>query len=290
MTRRIPLMDRRALFASGAVAALLTASGVSAAGAPRTGGRFRMALSGAGRDDNWTSGDSLFMQVARQGMVFDTLTEVAADGTLQGELATHWHTSDGGREWIFNLRQLVPFHDGSEFEAKDVVATLTPLFGETARVVADGKYTVQIILDTPNAGLPLLLSQPQFVIHPAHASHAGIGTGLYQVKHFSAGQQLLTQRVGAHYKDGNAGWFDEVELMSIPSEKVRVQALGEYLVDAVDIVGVNGLVGLPDIVALPHVGKALQAVSRDLVQPVTVGNLSPLDNLRAAERWWFDRN
>ena len=40
MTRRDPHMDRRALFASAAAATLLAATGVSAAGLPRKGGRF----------------------------------------------------------------------------------------------------------------------------------------------------------------------------------------------------------------------------------------------------------
>ncbi len=39
-------------------------------------------------------GDGLFMQVARQGLIFDTLTEIAADGTLRGELATAWQGSE----------------------------------------------------------------------------------------------------------------------------------------------------------------------------------------------------
>ncbi|MGC1494986.1 MAG: ABC transporter substrate-binding protein [Sulfitobacter sp.] len=287
MTQRNPLLDRRALFASGAAAALLAASGVSAGGVPRTGGRLRIALSGAARSDSWTIGDGLFMQVARQGLVFDTLTEVAADGTLRAELATQWHTTDGGREWLFDLRKSVPFHDGSELTAKDVVASLAPLFGTRAKITAAGKHSLQINLDAPDAGLPLLLSRPEFVIRPAHAPEAGIGTGLYQSKSFKPGQQLLTKRVKAHYKDMEAGWFDEVELMSIPSEEVRAQALGEYLVDAVDLTDASLLADLPDMIVLPHGRNAVQALSRDLSHSSLVSNLRPFDNLRAAERWWF---
>ncbi len=287
MTRRNPLLDRRALFASGAAAALLAASGVSAGGVPRLGGRLRIALSGAARSDSWTDGHGLFMQVARQGLVFDTLTEVAANGTLRAELATHWHTTDGGCEWLFDLRKSVPFHDESELTAKDVVTSLSPFFGASAKIAALGKHRLQINLDAPNAGLPLLLAQPDFVIRPAHAPEADIGTGLYQVKSFAPGQQLLTQRVNSHYKDGDAGWFDEVELMSIPSEEVRVQALGEYLVDAVDLADISRVADLPDVVSLSHRQNAAHAVSRDISHAALVSNLRPFDNLRAAERWWF---
>jgi ABC-type transport system substrate-binding protein len=277
-------MDRRALFASGAAAALLAASGVSAGGIPSAGGRVRVALSGARRSDSWAAGDGLFMQVAQQGLVFDTLTEVAADGTLRAELATGWDTSDAGLTWKFDLRKSVTFHDGAAFSAADVVSSLDHLFSDTARFVALDKHTLIVTLNAPNPGLPLLLARPEFIIRPAHAPLSGIGTGLYQVKHFAAGQQLLTTRVASHYKDGDAGWFDEVELVSIPSEPVRVQALAEYLVDVVDV---SGAVRLPDVAIIPHRPNQSAAVSRDVAQPAQISQLRPFDNLRAAERWWF---
>lgn len=287
MTERNSILDRRALFASGAAAALLAASGVLASSIPRPGGRLRLALSGAGRDDTWLSGDGLFMQVARQGLVFDTLTEVAADGTLRAELATDWQSADGGSTWVFGLRRSVKFHDGVTFTAEDVVASLRPFFADSAVFRLDGKHSVVITLDRPNPGLPLLLSQPQFVIRPAHMPDGGIGTGLYSVKHFAAGQQLLTRRVAMHYKDGSAGWFEEVELVSIPSEEVRIQALREYLVDAADIKDASDLAFLADIIIAPNRHAPSVAVSRDLAQPPQMSQLRPFDNLRAAERWWF---
>ena len=284
MTRRSSIMDRRALFASGAAAALLAASGVSAGGLPRSGGRLRMALSGAVRGDTWMHGDGLFMQVARQGLVFDTMTEVAADGTLRAELATGWHSVDTGSTWAFDLRQGVTFHDGTAFTAKDIVSSLAPLLGADVTFTITDKYALTISLTAPNPGFPMILSQPEYVIRPAHAPDAGIGTGLYRVKHFAAGQQLLTARIAKHFKDGDAGWFDEVELVSIPSEPVRVQALAEYLVDAADV---TEAVVLHDVSLLPHNRNPTCAVSTDLAQPAQISQLRPLDNLRAAERWWF---
>jgi len=284
MTRRSH-MDRRALFTSGAAAALLAASGVSAAGVPKPGGRLRMALSGADRSNSWAKGDGLFMQVARQGLVFDTLTEVAADGTLRPELALQWRASEDGQVWTFDLRPDVHFHDGRPFTSMDAAASLTPVL--RAEMMPRGPHELQIRLALPDAGLPLRLAQPDHVIRPAHAPNSGIGTGLYQVKRFVPGQRLLAVRVAQHYKDGSAGWFEEVELTSIPSEIVRSQALGEYLVDAADLHDASGLAGLPDVVLLPDARDPVQAVSTDLAQPAQISTLRPLDNLRAAERWWF---
>ncbi len=277
-------LDRRALFSTAAAATLLAATGVSAAG-PKRGGRLRMALSGASRDDTWLHGDGLFMQVARQGVVFDTLTEIAADGTLRGELATGWTSSSDAREWLFDLRSGVVFHDGTPFTAKDVVASAKGFSDGTVQAVGD--HQVSFTLEQPDAGFPMRLAQPEYFIRAAHAPQSGIGTGLYRVTDFAPGQRLLTKRVTDHYKNETCGWFDEVELTSIPSERVRGQALGEYLVDAVDLKVTDGLADLTDITFQPDRRRPTQAVSADVMQPVQVSHLRPLDNLRAAERWWF---
>tara|TARA_R110002049_G_scaffold44333_6_gene130261 strand:- start:121883 stop:122749 length:867 start_codon:yes stop_codon:yes gene_type:complete len=287
VTRRNPILDRRALFATGVAAALLGATGVSAMAAPRRGGRLRLALSGAARGDDWGAGDGLFMQVARQGLIFDTLTEVAANGILKGELATDWHGSADGRLWQFDLRPDVAFHDGRPFGAADVVESLQSALGAGAEISARGGLQVTVRLQVANPDLPLLLSGPQFVIRPANAPLAGIGTGLYRLRRFSAGQQVLTERVASHYKDGSAGWFDEVELVSIPADTVRAQALGEYMIDAADLPAQAPLHDRRDVAVLPHSGGGINAVSGDIAMPMTTGRQRPLDNLRAAERWWF---
>lgn len=274
MSRR-PL-DRRALFASGAAAALLAAAGVSAGPLPRQGGRLRLALSGADRADTWVQGDGLFMQVARLGLVFETLTEVAADGTLRGELATGWDSSPDAKIWTFKLRRGVMFHDGASFGAADVVKSLSAL-GE---VHANAAHSVQIVLDAPDASLPFRLSRPEYVIRAAHAPDDGIGTGLYRVRRFLAGRQMLAARVDSHWKDGQAGWFDEVELVSIPSDTVRAQAVAEYLVDGADVTDASGLAGLGDISVWSG-----HAVSRSVAMPMSLGR-GVFDDLRAPQRWW----
>ena len=281
MSGRNPFMDRRALFASGAAAALLAAAGVSARGLPQRGGKLRLAVSGAQRSDSWMSGDGLFMQVAIQGVIFDTLTEVGADGTLRGELAIGWTARDEGRGWAFDLRRDVRFHDGALFSARDVVASLTASL-PFADVDSDGPHRVIVALDTPDPSLPFTLAAPSHVIRPAHAIQQGIGTGLYRMTKFTPGQQLLATRVAEHYRDGQAGWFDQIELVSIPSEAVRAQALAEYLVDAADLSDAQAVAPFRDIAILPGM-----ATSRSLGMAQIVSASRPFDNLRAAERWWL---
>lgn len=272
---RTPL-DRRALFASGAAAALLAATGLSAGPLPQRGGKLRLALSGAARSDDWLRGDGLFMQVARHGMVFETLAEVAADGTLRPELATGWTSRNDGQIWTFDLRRGVTFHDGTPFTAADVVASLAGVGG----VRALSRHLIEITLDAPDAALPFTLATPAHIIRPAHAPDAGLGTGLYTVRRFAAGQQLLAERVARHWKDGQAGWFDTVELVSVPSPAVRAQAVAEYLVDGADIAQTAALAGFDDIAVWDG-----HAVSTTVAMPATLGR-GPFDSLRAPQRWW----
>lgn len=286
MSTRNSLLDRRALFTTGAAAALLAATGAGAGEPPRRGGRLRLALSGATREDTWTHGDGLFMQVARQGLVFDTLTEVAGNGILKGELASGWQADEGAKHWRFDLRPNVQFHDGSPLTARDVVASLQETLPD-AEISAHGALQVQLRLDHPNPGLPLLLSEQRFVIRPAHALDDGIGTGLYQLRRFSAGRQVLAERVETHYKDGTAGWFDAVELVSIPAGEVRAQALVEQLVDAVDLPARPRFRDRSDVTLLADAAGGISALSNALRQPPNPGRQRAMDNLRAPERWWF---
>lgn len=292
MTPTRPRIDRRAVFASAAAAALLAASGVSAETRPRRGGRFKLALSGGTRSDSFDirRGAGLFMQVAAAGVVFDTLTEVAADGTLQPELATSWQGSADAANWELSLRRDVRFHDGQVFGAADVVASLALHQGDPALGLRNVRvldaHRVAITLAAPNPDLPYLLSNPQYIMYPAKnmaaAISGGVGTGMYKVVRFEAGGHLRAERVASHYKDGRAGWFDEIELVSIPSAEVRAEALRVQIVDAADLAHGTERRGL-----LPAPSDIAQAAQPAVAFPAQIGTRAPMDNLRAPERWWF---
>lgn len=290
-------IDRRALFASGAAAALLAATGVSAQARPTRGGRLRAALSGASRGDTFDSArdPGLFMQVAMVGGVFDTLTEIAADGTLRGELATGWQGSADARTWDLTLRHGVAFHDGAAFSAEDVMASFAPhrqgVLDDVAEMTVKGPHHLRVVLGVGDAGFPFRLSDPRLVIYPAgnlaQAQAKGIGTGLYRVHRFVPGRQFLGHRVAEHYKDGQAGWFDEVELVALSADAVRAEALRENYVDVADLTHTADLGEVSGITVLPEAHFMTTAVDQRLALPGQIGARWPLDNLRAAERWWM---
>ncbi len=188
------------------------------------------------------------MRVAGVGAVFDTLTEIAADGSLKGELAESW-TSDGtAKVWTIDLRRDVRFHDGTPFEAGDVVASMklhlgksrsvaAPLLRQVASIRRQGKYRVAFELHAPNPDFPYLLSDPHLLIYPAarmaEAMAQGIGTGLYRIVDFSPGHRLRAERVAGHYKDGQSGWFDALDLWALDGIEARRSALRAGQIDAI---------------------------------------------------------
>ncbi|MEL6888614.1 MAG: ABC transporter substrate-binding protein [Pseudomonadota bacterium] len=250
--------DRRALFATGAAAALLAATGVSAT--PQRGGRLRAALSPA------------LFERAVAATVYNNLTEIAADGTLRGELATEWHANADATRWTFTLRDGVQFHDGAAFTA----ASLSDLPIEM-RVL--GAYQVELMLDAPDANLPYRLAQPGFEVWGA------TGTGLYRVHKLDAGRHFIGTRVVEHWKTG-AGWFDSVEFVQFGAERVRAQALTEGLVDVADVTDL-GDADPRDFQTLPGNATPTHTANRAITVPLTVGKSWPLDNFRMAERWWM---
>ncbi len=112
--------------------------------------------------DPYSYGDSY--TIAFLSHIYEGLVRYNADLKIEPALATSWEVV-GENTWRFNLRKDVKFHDGADFTAKDVLASLTrvshptsPLRGnlpayKSAKIVDD--YTIDIELTGP---YPLLLN------------------------------------------------------------------------------------------------------------------------------------
>ncbi|MBL4769180.1 MAG: peptide ABC transporter substrate-binding protein [Rhodobacteraceae bacterium] len=265
-------IDRRALFTSGAAAALLAASGLSAA-TPRSGGRLRLALP---RDDG-------SFDLVWRGAVFDTLTEVGPNGVLRGELATGWTSSNDGRIWEFELRRDVAFHDGMVFDAGDVVASLAGADIDIVYTEALDSRRVRLELSEPNPDLPYLLADPDMVMQ----SVTGEGTGLYRRERLRPSRHFLGQRVAQHYKDGQAGWLDSLEIIVIPDAAIRAEALRDGFVDVAELPEPKGLRGRGEFIYHPSIDNMALAARTSVGVPKVIGSHGALDDGRIGERWWM---
>lgn len=260
-------LSRRGLLTTGAAASLLAATGLPVSATPRRGGVLRVAA----------ADQAGFARLLGPGAVFDTLTEVAADGTLKGELAERWDASADAKVWTVTLRRDVRFHDGTGFTAEDAAAALDWhrgaeggsarwLLADVTEIRALSPDRLRIDLAEGNPDFPFLLADDSLVITPAgrheEALARGIGTGLYRPFSRGPGPVAVLERVADHYKEGEAGWFDRISLSVIADPTARIAALLRGKVDVVD--------ALP-----PHAVETLRRMPRvQLMQVAGNGHLS----------------
>ncbi|WP_238366410.1 ABC transporter substrate-binding protein [Mesobacterium pallidum] len=303
-------IDRRKLLTTGAFAAAFAGAGMPVGARPKRGGLLRAGVSG-GTATDWDARRpwGLAMAVCGAGAVFDTLTEVAPDGSLRGELATRWEALDGATRWALELRRDAMFHNGKPLEATDVIASLAlhgpgtagwAVMRRVASMQPRGRHALDVTLHAPDADFPYLLSDYHLVIYPGDditgAMAQGIGTGLYRTERLAEGR-LEARRVRDHDRGETAGWFDEIEIRALDGHAAQ-QALANRQVDVIDgeaearavssrIVTGQPYPGVPEQVSLPPFADYVVSAHERLALPRVMGNLWPLDNARLAERWWM---
>lgn len=278
---------RRKLLQTGLAAALLAAGGMPVAAGARSGGRLRVGLSGAPARHLWAPhlGFGVFQSLTGAGLLFDTLTEIAPDGLLQGGLATSWAPSRGGLIWTFELNPEARFHDGRGLSAEDVVASLdlhlnptAPGFGLRSlvdRMTILSSHSLRLTLHEPNPDFPYLLSDPVLLIGPAEglsrAFVEGCGTGPYRLAEFD-GSRLLAERVRGHHQADTESWFETVEVLVLPEAQTRASALSEGRVDVVDRIPPTLLRRLQQF----RESDVLELPATEFVQ-ISAGQACPLD-------------
>jgi len=162
--------------------------------------------------------------------------------TIPG-LATEWKTLDP-TTWEFKLRKGVKFHDGSDFTAADVVASIervpkvpnspSPFTAYTKQIqkidVVD-PYTIRFKTATPYPLMPTDMTQVAIISKQfANAStedfnsgKAAIGTGPYKVVRYTKGDRIELARNDSWW-GGKTPW-EKVTLRLLPNDATRVAAL-----------------------------------------------------------------
>lgn len=171
-----------------------------------------------------------------QCLIFSFLVTPDEQLNYVGDLAESWDISEDGTVYTFHLRQDVKWHDGEDFNADDVIFTLTSLAaptytgGNESRVMsivgakeyqageADSvsglkkidDYTVEMTLLAPNAAF---LANMYTSMLPEHIlkdvdpgdwgtddfNRAPIGTGKYKFAEWKAGQYIKLERNDDYY-------------------------------------------------------------------------------------------
>ncbi len=224
------------------------------------GGRLRVATTGqpAGLDMHLTAQRTITL-IGWQ--MFEALFTFDAAYATVPMLAEGFETSEDGLTTTIRLRQGVPFHNGTEMVAADVIASfqrwapvsslglaISPFLNEVVEV---DPHTVEFRLSSPLVALPSMLARQAqgLSIHPKSVLDAAgsnplpdtgyIGTGPYQFVERQADRFTLLRRFDNYasletepsgYAGRKSAYLDEIEFIPVPDEAARVAGLqsGEY--------------------------------------------------------------
>ena len=73
------------------------------------------------------------------GLVYESLVKLDDNQQPVAELAESWEVQDGGKTWVFHIRDNVFFHDGRRLTAYDVKATMDVIKQLAGNSSADNK-------------------------------------------------------------------------------------------------------------------------------------------------------
>lgn len=172
--------------------------------------------------------------------VYGTLTEYDDELSVVPGLAESWETDEDGTTLTFTLREGVTFHDGSTFEAEDVVASLEAIQAEETAAVARtslasvtgisalDERTVELELSAPDAALPSNLATVNMAILPSDVDTSSlesepVGTGPFAFATRTPSQSVTLERYDGYWGEPVA--LEGVEFRVIPDETSIVAAM-----------------------------------------------------------------
>jgi len=227
-----------------------------------------------------TSSSELYTWAA----MFDPLTLVGADGTVQPWLMESWEAINP-TTWHFKLRQDVMFHNGEPFNADAVINSLTYLTSEAgkrealSRVVnsvsgvrALDPFTLEITTHYPNLMLPAELGIIR-IVAPKYWQEAGaeafalnpIGTASYKVERWGPAKIELTAFEDGWTKPG----FDRMEIIQLGGSTARTQGILAGAVDLAFVVGPDDVQTLESAGHKHHVSRGVGAMGVAWIQTDT---------------------
>ena len=232
--------------------------------------------------------------------LYDPLVSEDQDGNLAPALATEWTISEDGLTWNFKLREDVKFHDGSDFNAEDVVYSMNRLkdigageaylFGKVESVEAVSDYEVEFRL-SETYGV-FLTALTKFYIVNKELLEANLqdgdygengdygvgflqttdaGCGAYQVTEYETGASVTAVK----FDDYWAGWGEN------PVEKVRFISSDEA--ETVRTLMSNGDLEMADEYQTPETNDLLASMEGISVfkKPTTSQDVIMLNTQRA---------
>lgn len=298
--------SRRAVLAGAAATAsgLILPMGAMAQPGPQKGGHLRVGFTQGSTSDSFDpatfNNDFMF---ASGYAVFNTLTEIAPDGSAKPDLAESYEASGDAATWTFRLRSDARFSNGDRVTPADVIASIRhhmgdestsgvkPLLEQISDIQADGDNVVVFTLDQGNADFPFIFNDYHLGIRQATGDggidpDSQVGTGGYTVEAFEPGVRIELVRRDDYWKEGHAH-FDRVTILKVGDAAARMNALMTGEVDLID---------RPDLKTIellgrnPNVKIHTQDGTLHYIMPMQT-TVAPFDdvNVRMALKYGIDR-
>ena len=216
--------------------------------------------------------------------VYEGLVSLNNDYQAEPLLAESWESNEDGSVWTFHLRKGVKFHDGSDFDANDVIYSFKRLLDPaispgaagvlSAFMTPDGMeavdaHTVRFNLTKPDVGFPIDERTKFSLIVPEGAKSEdlrlhGVGTGPFMQEVFTPGGPERILRRNPDYWRPGLPKADCLRITSITEPVARMTSLlsGESdLLLSVDAGTLGTLKDNPDAVLVKTQGAMPQTIS-----------------------------
>ncbi|MDO9526346.1 MAG: ABC transporter substrate-binding protein [Gemmobacter sp.] len=172
--------------------------------------------------------------------VYESLTTVAENGEVLPGLAESWTVSDDGLTYVFKLASGVKYHDGTDFNAEDVLfafnramaeGSVNPtkaIFGPIESITAPDPLTVEIKLKKKDAFFLFNMAQGDASIVAAESAETNnttpVGTGPFKFGSWTRGDRLTLVKNADHRKAADVA-LETVEFRFISDAAAAAAAL-----------------------------------------------------------------
>lgn len=185
--------------------------------------------------------------------IYDGLTRVKPDLSVEGALAESWEISDDGLTYTFTLRPGVLFHDGTPLKASDVKFTFERLvdpetastsaaeLASMASIEAPDDATVVMTLNAPDASLLATLaggscfvySQAFVEANNNDVSQVAMGTGPFKFVEYVPNTRVVLEKNADYWEEG-LPYLDGIEMTIASDDTARTAAVVTGTVDFIE--------------------------------------------------------